>query len=432
MTLRTAISRAIKASSTHLRLDMSYIVRGSFWLNARTVLMLGLTFGLSIAFANLLTPDDYGRYRFIISGVTFWGALLLTGANIAVTRGVARGAERTFLASIPAQLTWNSVATLCIAGTGVFYLVQGDRGLGVAFLAAALVYPLTALLNTYSAYFSGKRDFRSQAFYETLATIIYVGILSTALFLGASAGVLAILFFASYAIGHGIGFIRAYRAANRSSPVDTDAMRYARNLTLVSIPATFMLQLDNILVFHYLGSADLAMYTYAMLGPDKIAGLLRYIPTMAIPKYANRASESLRTSIPLRALQMSIFGAGIALLYFFIAPFVFRFFLPQYISAIPYSRLYALSLVAVGSLLPLSSLLAQARVRRIAVFQFGLPFIQLLATYIGVRFYGLRGAIIAKLIGDFANFALISGLHQYRRNASPEAAGAGGIPAQAQ
>lgn len=411
----------LRALGQHFNVDAIYLVRSSAWLNGRIIFATILTFTLSVLFANLLSPEEYGQYKFIISAVTLWGALLLAGANTAVASAVARGAQRTFLASIPLQIRWDMGAALCIAGTGVYYIMQGNSSIGIPILAAAITYPASAVLNTYNAYFGGMRNFKSQATYESITSVVYFGTIVTALLLGAHAGLLAVLFFTANAVGHSIGFMRARKMVDRSTKVEPGALDYAKQLTLVSIPASLMLQLDNILVFHYLGSVELAIYSFAMLGPDKIGSLLKTVPVIALPKYAQRSTTELQASIPRRSLQFSALGAVIGIAYALAAPLAFKIFFPQYLAAVPYSQLYALSLVAAGALLPVSSLMAQGRIRRIAVLQFGLPLAQLVITYLGIRHFGLVGAIVAKLIGDFANYALVTVLHQYGYNPNKSA-----------
>lgn len=413
--IRNILKRQLASLGRRFQFDAVYIAKGSAWLNGRLIFSTILTFGLSVAFANLLSPEEYGQYKFIISAVTLWGALLLAGANTAVASAVARGAQRTFLASIPLQIRWDLAAALCIAGTGVYYISQGNSGVGIPLLASAILYPASAVLNTYSAYFGGIQDFRRQATYESITSAVYFGTIITALFLGANAGLLAILFFAANAVGHSIGFMRAKRMVDRSTGVEPGALDYAKQLSLVSIPGSLMLQLDNILVFHYLGSVELATYTFAMLGPDKLGSVLKFIPLIALPKYAQRNAEDLRDSVPRRSLQFSALGAMLGVAYALAAPIAFKIFFPQYLAAVPYSQVYALSLVAAGAMLSTSSLMAQGRIRRIAVMQFFLPIVQLVVTYLGIRHFGLAGAIGAKLVADFANYAISAGLHQYQR-----------------
>lgn len=394
-------------------LDTSYIARGMAWLNGRIIVSMIVALALSVAFANLLSPEEYGTYRFIISIVSLWGGILLSGANIAVTGAVARGAERTFNASITLQFKWNLAGVICIAGTGVYYLVQGNTNIGYPILAASLIYPISSIFNTYIAYFAGIRDFRNQSIYESIASATYVSVIFIALLLGANAGLLAVLFFLSNLIGHSFGFAKARSKVDPSTPADNTALTFAKQLTLISIPASFILQLDSIIVFHYLGSAGLAIYAFSMLGPDKLSGLLKSVSTLALSKFARRTTNQLRSSMLKRSFQFSIFAACIALAYIVAAPYIFRVFYSQYLDAVRYTQIYALSLVAAGVMLPMSSLFAQSRIRRIAATNFGLPIVQLAIIFLGVRYYGLPGAIAAKLIGDFGQYAFVMVLHQY-------------------
>ena len=73
------------------RTDMTYIARGGFWLSLRSVMTGLIAFLLAIAFANLVLPETYGIYRFLLSLSGIISAFALTGLGTAATRAIAQG-----------------------------------------------------------------------------------------------------------------------------------------------------------------------------------------------------------------------------------------------------------------------------------------------------------------------------------------------------
>lgn len=170
-----------------------------------------------------------------------------------------------------------------------------------------------------------------------------------------------------------------------------------------------MSQLDNILVFHFLGATELALYSFATAMPTRL-GILKNIANAAFPKYAEKSNEDMRTSI-LRKLTLGLLVLAVmALLYFFLAPVLFNLFFPRYVDAVPYSQVYVFVILTAFSTLFTTMLTAQGHVRRLYIYNILSPLIILCSQLVGILGWGLWGLIYAVLFSNLLTSCLSAAL----------------------
>jgi hypothetical protein len=91
----------------------------------------------------------------------------------------------------------------------------------------------------------------------------------------------------------------------------------------------------------------------------------------------------------------------------------FMIFVPAYMSAVPYSQWYALSLAsAMGGVLS-NALVAHGNVRTLYIFNTVNPTVQILLQAAGILLYGLAGLIGARVLASA--FVLVFGIALYWR-----------------
>jgi O-antigen/teichoic acid export membrane protein len=85
---------------------------------------------------------------------------------------------------------------------------------------------------------------------------------------------------------------------------------------------------------------------------------------------------------------------------------MYHWFFARYDSSIPYSQIFSLSLLTVGSELPyamLNSLQAKRAMYQINTIA---PVLKLVCTVVGIYGFGLTGAMVGRVIYNFGYFAL--------------------------
>jgi len=338
----------LRWSERYTNIDMVYFASGSFWQTFGQVVTGVLSFGLILLFANLVPKEIYGTYRYILSLAAILNVLTLTGMNQAVMQAVATGNESILRASVTYQLKWNSILTLAFLLAGGYYFLHNNWALGGSLLILSLCTPLTTAFNTYGAYLAGKREFRLNNLFGIISTLVYVG--GTALAIMLSGEVIWLV--AAYALTTLAANIVLYVwTLRRFKPpavplVPTDEVfAYGRKLTLIGIMGPVVSQLDNIILTHFWGPAQLAVYSLGMAIPNRLVPFIKSWVDIGFPKLAIKTDKEIQEVFLKRILLGGLVGAVFAAGYIVTAPYVFTYLMPSYLEAVFYSQLLALTFV---------------------------------------------------------------------------------------
>jgi O-antigen/teichoic acid export membrane protein len=208
------------------------------------------------------------------------------------------------------------------------------------------------------------------------------------------------------ALGYALAYYRTLSVYRPKEAFAAGTLRYGTHLSVMGGLGILAAQGDVILAFHYLGASGLAVYAVAVAIPERLGGLVKFIPSAALPKFSNRPFGEARAGL-LRKLPLAIAGLLlIAGVYALIAPWIFSFLFPTYLDAVPYSQWYALAILGVLTQLLVMLLSAHAFVRRLYVFNIASPLLQLLLQAGGVIVFGLLGLVLGRLIGLALAFLL--------------------------
>jgi O-antigen/teichoic acid export membrane protein len=157
-------------------------------------------------------------------------------------------------------------------------------------------------------------------------------------------------------------------------------------------------QIDSIIIFQLLGPVQLAIYTFSTIIPDRIRSMFGIISTLAFPKLAEKDNDQSRASIKGKVWRLVFLSVIIIVIYVLAAPFIYRVFFPQYLETVFYSQVFALSLLAIASNIPVPALFTQKKQGGLYVVSVGLPIAKIVISVIGILLWGIWGALIAKIL----------------------------------
>ena len=83
----------LKKTEKYTQTDNIYLAKNGFWLVLAKLIVTLSSFLTAVAFANLLTPELYGNYKYIITLVGFLSIFTLKGLHTALSQAVTRGLE---------------------------------------------------------------------------------------------------------------------------------------------------------------------------------------------------------------------------------------------------------------------------------------------------------------------------------------------------
>lgn len=337
----------LKWLENYFQTDMTYVAKSGFWLTLGQIYASVLALGLSIFFANYVSKEVYGQYKFVLSATGILGALSLTGMGTVVIQAVAKGSEGILKDAVKTTLKWGVLIVLAGLSSSIYYFINGNNILGFSMLIASITLPLTNAFGLYGGYFSGKKNFKMSTIYWAASqTLITLGLVTISLL---TTNVLALI-----SIYFSIGVISAIWSYNhviskyKPNDIKDDLMmNYGKHISLMNFFGTLSNQLDKILVFHFLGAVNLAIYSFSLAIPEQIKGSYKNLFSIALPKYANLPDKDLRKSIIKKTGQLTIISIIIVIFYIIISPFVFKILFPKYTEAVLYSQIYMLGLIAI-------------------------------------------------------------------------------------
>ena len=99
--------------------------------------------------------------------------------------------------------------------------------------------------------------------------------------------------------------------------------------------------------------------------------------------------------------EIGLTGSIVIASYILLAPYLYRFLFPAYVVAIPYSQIYAVSLISMIANPAVSYLSAKKKIREQYIRSISIFIFQIIIMALGVIYWGLFGLIIARVIIRF-------------------------------
>ncbi|MBI3572128.1 oligosaccharide flippase family protein [Candidatus Kaiserbacteria bacterium] len=385
---------------------MVYLASGGFWLGLDQVGGALISFLLAIAFARYVPKDVYGTYRYLLSAFWVLTAFTFTGLPTALSQAVARGKEGAYRTSFLPSLLGGIPLALIALGVGIYYYLAGNGALALAFAVIALLGPFFQPAYLFGSFLVGRKEFRA----NSLFGLVLYAVPSLALFATMLATKNPISFLAAY-LGSNIvtGILLTFVAWNLWRPggvPDPEVRKLGAHFSAMNLLSTLAQQIDKLVVFHYLGAVELAVYAFATALPEQIKGVFNSVSVLALPKFVARPFNEVRANFWNRLWLFTGALVLVAFLYIAVAPLAFRIFFPAYTEAIFFSQIYALSLIPIGNALPITLLQAREAKRELYIYNVLSPVCQIAALVFLTGAYGLMGAVVARIFGRALNLAL--------------------------
>lgn len=390
----------ILTSQRYTKTDMLYAARGGFWLVGSSVFGATVAFLVAVILGNALPREGYGVYKYVLAVMGLLGAFSLTGIGEALTRAYAEGKKGLLKPAFVKTLLWHLPAVLIALGASAYYHLKGNPFLSISMLAVALFSPLMAAFSTYNPYLFGKKLFRKQAIFNTARLVLpSLALVLVVLFTkDPSRLVIAFLFVQTLTLA--VLFWATRRSIPKAETPDSVApvITYAKHLSVMAILGSVAQHADKILIFHFLGSAETAIFAFAIAMPEMLRGFIKHLYTLALPKFTENDPERSLNAMGRKIVIITASLLLVAAIYAAAAPLIYRFIFPQYLASIPYSQVLALTIVFTGlGILPSAWLTSQAKVKKkyaIASFSPLLRLVLMLALVVPLGIWGIVIAIV--------------------------------------
>jgi len=343
--LRQKAHDTLRWSEKHLKTDMVYLARGGFWLTLNNVLTTPLIFITAIIFANKIPPQTYGTYKFLLSVFGILSISTLSGMGSILSQAVARGLDGSIFPVLKTKIFWGLLGSTASVGISTYYYLNHNLTLSLAFLIAALFIPFMDSLNIYQDYLQGKKLFKDSSLSYTVSQLVAVILMIATLFLTKNLFLIFTVYLSSWTFIRLFFFIRTIRKYPPNTQVDPRTIPYGKQSSFIDFLATIISSIDQILVFHYLGAVELALFTIAIAPVIQINGLFKNIPPLAMPKMATRPIMEINSLLVKRIGYIMIAAICLIGLYILAAPFIFKIFFPKYLDSIGLSQVFAFTML---------------------------------------------------------------------------------------
>ncbi len=378
--------------------DLRYLIRNSSWLFINYAITSFVTFLLAVSFANILPKEVFGNYRFVLSLAAIISGFSLTGINLAVIRDVSRGVHNLLRDTFKTQLRWSLLVLLISLCVSVYYFLKQNDSLALSLLIMGVFLPIISSSYVYTSFWEGKKDYKKVAIFSIITTLVYSITLFIVIHLTESIPVIIFFYFATQA-GCGYLFYRISIKSDVGEKTESQTtINFGKHLSILNIFTAIATQLDKILVFHYLGSAQLAVYALSQIPLSQTRAIFKQITQTVYPKYSARTISDIRSTIYHKMFILTIPLIFIVFVYILVAPYVFTIFFPKYTEAVIYSQVAMLSLLFFQKKLIVYASLAHATKKQLTHISIFTSAFKIILLLILLPHFGIWGAIFTDLI----------------------------------
>lgn len=398
--MKERLKKILKWSEKYTKTDMTYVAKGGFWLTVNKAGLLLASFITMLAFGNWLPQEAFGTYQYIMSATVIAGIFSLEGINTAIVKSMSRGKEGTFWAGTKERFMWSLVGSLGLLIGAGWYFFQGNPLLAGGFLIASLLMPGERIFEMFQDFWNGRKDFKKRTQYTLLSVFLSLLILVPTIYFTNNVLIILLAYFGSHVLFEGGFYLKTLRKT-KNDEVDKSAIPFGKNLTVMSGLSKIASHLDKVIVWHFLGPVQVAIYSFAILPINKIKGLIPVIP-LALPKLGEKKiDEERKRGVWDKFLKLFLIFVPMAAVLAVIAPFIYEIFFPQYTESVIYFQSLTL-LVAIGGPLSLlnSTLISEMKTRSLYIIRTASPLIKIALFISLIPFYGIWGMVFAILVSE--------------------------------
>lgn len=357
---------------------------------------------LAVIINHFVTKEAYGEYKFVLSLVGILAMFSLNGIPSAVFQAAAQGYDGALIRGFWANIKWSALVFLGALGLGSYYLYMGNVPLAMEILIGGSLSPFLASGNLYGPFLGGKKDFYRQTLYGILCNITPMIVFIGVILLTSNPVVLVATYFITNLAAALFFYFRTaeiYHASMHRH--DADLLSYSKHLSIMGIVSGIAGSLDQILLFHYLGAAQLAVYNFATAIPDQMKGPNKNISSMMQAQFAIRSNKEISSSATNKFLWLLAFCSVITASYIILAPFIFRLLFPNYIEGVWYSQLFSLFILTIPFDVYSTFLVARKLTKELYTLYSLYSIVQIASVLIGVLFWGILGVVLSRVVTKF-------------------------------
>ncbi len=390
--------RILRWSEKYTKTDMVYLAKKVAWPVLGQVVASVSALILAIAFSRLVSKETFGTYKFVLSIPPIFGVLLLPGLGTSLTRAIAKGHEGDFNVVVKSKTRWAILfwfVSLCIS---IYYWAHSNTLIGFSLLILSTGTVLNEIFGLYGAVLAGRALLKEGTLLYIAERFFTLAIMLVIMFYSSN---IIIVIFGSLIAGvtiNYLGFLITKRSLLHNDVKGDGVLHYGRHLSFMTVISSAVGDLDNLIVFHFIGAPALAVYSYAQAIPEQLKGPLSGLSTLVFSKFAKHKGSDIKRDIYHKFKILFLSVVPLILIYWLAAPYIFKVLFPQYLDAVFYSQIFSLSLVSFAFFPATTYLSAQRKIKEQYIANTLTAVFQLITMLVFIIQWGLLGLIIARII----------------------------------
>jgi O-antigen/teichoic acid export membrane protein len=411
----------LRWSEKYTKTDMVYLARGSSLSFIGQGVSIAASLILAVAVSHFVSKEAYGEYKYILSIVGLLSVFSLNGIPSAVFQSAAEGYDGALIRGFWENIRWSGLIFVITFVLGAYYFIMGNGTLATEILIGGSLSPFLASTNLFASFLGGKKDFYRMTIYGIIDNVVPILIFIGVVLVTGNPVILVATYFVTNLLA-GLYFYHRTAAVYRTSLHlhDDHLLSYSKHLSVMGIVSGIIGGLDQILLFHFVGAAQLAIYNFATAIPDLMKGPLKNIDAMLQARFATRTARDIHHSMRVKIMAYGAVAVLSVTLYALIAPLIFHLLFPAYSDAVYYSQLYATWLLSSTFDPFLTYIWSRRLTNEMYASSVLYSCVQITGMLVGVLSAGLLGVLIARVVARL--FLGMFSYAQYRRAIAREIA----------
>lgn len=393
-------------------LDLAYIIKSEFWVYARQAITILTGLIVYVAFTRLVSKETFGNYNFLLALLSVLSIVSLPGLNTAVLRSVARGYEGCYKKAVRLSFYWSLLGTplLICAGAYVYYTMS--EAPGTCLMIAGIFFPFMFATNTWDSLLQGKKRFDLSAKFISAQSILNAIAMVSVIFLDPGNLVAIILtYLLTTSVLNCLFYLISHRYVDNDRE-DQDWKKYGYFITVTGIVGLIANNIDRILIGVLLGPVDLAVYSVALMIPDKLKDTLKYAWTPFTPKFCQESVDLKLVRGKLKKVIVPVVVAVIlisAAYILFVDDVIILLFGEGYADSIFYSQALILMVLLSVPGVFFGTFAVSKKSKNAINWGYNIfPFIKIAMVCILTFFMGLAGTVIGLILSTAVQLFLLS------------------------
>jgi O-antigen/teichoic acid export membrane protein len=325
-------------------MQLKRFIQDSFWVLVGEGLQKFAKLIMAYFVARYLSTEEYGQYNYIFSLLTLLSIFGLPTSSNAIIRAAAQGRYGTFEYLLRLSYKCSFIGVGIFLGYGLFeFGVRDNSELLWLCLVSAVMFPLFATQEHWSAFLNGEGDFR----WSSLLVSLRMGI-STALqifvmvFWWDESRVLAFTA-AMLLVFAGFNYVMSRRmiatAQKRAGGVLDNVKNYVISTSKVESLNLFGNVYDKLLVFNFFSPTDLAILAIAERLPEIAKSFIKSLSNILVRMFSKENSISAAINLAIYIASALSFLGLLVVCLFLVPPVMNLLFTIKYHESIFYTQI---------------------------------------------------------------------------------------------